>query len=89
MDTIYLRKLARKSIVNFGIYNGITVQMFIDQEYHWKLVYAYYRYTAISFLDEILDELKITEEFRIEKPGSNLEMFEKWKNKQRLERSNQ
>ena len=82
-DVVLLRTLARKSIMTGGPHEGLSVQMIINMGRQWRLAYTYFRYGMLSFLPDILDELGITEQFRIDKPGSDLEMFEKWKAFQR------
>lgn len=78
-DRMLLRVMARKSIFTGGKYEGLSVQMVLDLGKIWGLVCRYYRYDTISFLPDILDEIGITEEFRIKKPGSDIHLFEKWK----------
>ena len=73
MATTLLRKLSRKSQLKFGSMADITVQIAIDLglKEKTKLVWYYYNSSNITYMDDILDELKITEELRIEKPGKH------------------
>lgn len=74
---ILLRKLSRKSTLNFGQYADMTVQQVIDLHHHLILRWYYFNSSNITFFDDILDELSITEEYRIEKPGKNPELGRK------------
>ena len=79
MDVLRLRTMARRSLFEYGKLEGLSVQDTINSSRQYTLAYNYYRYGMISFLDEILEELLITGDLRIEKPGTNVEMYEKWK----------
>ena len=79
MDCLRLRKMARKSVFDGGQKKGLSVQQVLDLNDSFYLVFSYYKYETISFLDDILDELKIPLELRIEKPGANLKMYEEYK----------
>ena len=63
--------MARKSVFTFGKYENRTVQQCIDLKNLRALRWYYYNCSMISFLPDILDEIGITEEWRIEKPGKN------------------
>ena len=72
MDMVLLRKLTRKSTLNFGKYADYTVDQVLTKnpiDGINYLVWVYYNSSNISFVDEILLQLGITEENRIEKPG--------------------
>ena len=73
---ILKRTLTRKSILGFGYMEirDLSVQMILDINRGNELISAYYRLDKINFTEDILDELGITDEFRIEKPGKNYEM---------------
>lgn len=81
-QSIRLRKLTEKSLLGFGRFADRTIgQMLslrVDRIY---LRWVYYNSSKITFMDNILDDLKIYPEFRIEKPGTSEEMFEKLKQK--------
>lgn len=67
--TILLRTLSRKSIVGIGQLKTLTVADAFALEYQAKLIAAYYCNNTISFSDDILEDLGITGEYRIAKPG--------------------
>ena len=69
-----LRKLARKSTLNFGQFADMTVQQVIDLKHHRVLRWYYFNSSNITFMDDILDELNVTEKWRIAKPGKNPEL---------------
>ena len=71
--TILLRTLARKSVLDFGKYEGRSVQQVIDLKNIRLLRWYYYNCSMISFHTDILDEIGITEEWRIDKPGKDPE----------------
>jgi len=61
----------------------MTVQMAIDigLKGRVKLVWYYYNSSNITYMDDILDELRITDNLRIEKPGKSPYLFKVWKGK--------
>lgn len=67
--TIHLRTLARKSVLDFGKYEGWTVQQCLDMKNYRILRWYYYNCSMISFMPDILDEIGIPEDKRIAKPG--------------------
>ena len=71
MDVLRLRILARKSVMGFGYSDkrDLSIQQLLDIRSHSTLIKAYYGLDRISFSEDILDELKITKDLRIEKPG--------------------
>lgn len=66
-----LRTLTRKSLLKYGKYSDYRVGDVLSLGNIRYLRWFYYTFDKINFTDEILDELKITEEWRIEKPGSD------------------
>ena len=72
---ILKRILTRKSILGFGNYDvrDLSIQMLLDLRKYNVLICAYYNLDKIGFTDDILDELGITPEYRIEKPGKSEE----------------
>ncbi len=70
MKVLRLRVLARKSILGFGSaeIRDLSVQQIMDLKKHKKLVQAYFGLDRISFKDDILDELGITPDMRLNKP---------------------
>ena len=75
MDVVILRKLTAKSIIGFGPYKGVSVQQMIDLKRTIKLRSMYFNLSKITFIDEILDKIRIPEKYRIEKPGKNREFY--------------
>lgn len=74
MDVIRLRTLTYKSKMGFGSKENRerTVQSIL--KFHPRhLITAYFNLSKITFINEVLDELGITEKWRIEKPGNNKE----------------
>ena len=73
---ILKRILTRKSILGFGNFTvkDLSVQMLLDSGQQNYLIVSYYNYEKIDFEESILDELGITKEYRISKPGKSDEM---------------
>lgn len=67
-DVTLLRKLTKKSTLKFWDFHHPhrTVEEWIRID-RWTLIKAYYHLEAITFSDDVLDELGIT--YRIPKPG--------------------
>lgn len=72
-----LRLMTRKSKLNFGKWSDCTVQRLLDLRKPLVLIKAYYNYTNVNYIDDILDELGITEEYRIKKPSKDIKMLYK------------
>ena len=70
-----LRTLTRKSKLGFGKNANYTIQELLNRNKKVDLVCCYYKLTSINFTPDILDELKITEQFRIKKPSKNKLLF--------------
>ena len=70
-----LRTLTRKSKLGFGKYKDLTVQKILDMKMPLVLISPYYKLTSINYMDDILIELKITKEYRIEKPSANKDEY--------------
>jgi hypothetical protein len=70
------RILTRKSILGFGYVENrdLSVQMLLDLGQQYTLISAYFGLEKIDFTEDILEELGITAEFRIEKPNKNKEL---------------
>ena len=75
-----LRILTRKSKLGFGKWKDYTVQELLDLKRHMELISPYYKLTSINYIEDILIELKITPEYRIEKPSSNKEEYYRFLN---------
>ena len=69
--SVNLRKLTRKSRLGFGYRDikHITIQDILIMNKHKELIKIYFGLSKINFIDEILDELGISEDMRISKPG--------------------
>ena len=69
--SVNLRKLTRKSRLGFGYRDikHITIQDILIMNKHKELIKIYFGLGKINFTDDILDELGISEDMRIEKPG--------------------
>ena len=75
---VNLRKLTRKSRLGFGYRDikHITIQDILIMNKHKELIKIYFGLGKINFTDDILEELGISEDMRIEKPGK-IEDYEK------------
>lgn len=73
-----LRIMTRKSKIGFGKYKDLTVQTMLDFNRKLELISAYYKLTSINYNEDVLNELNITDEYRIDKPSSNKEMYYKF-----------
>ena len=78
MDTLHLRKMARKSVFDGGNCEHLSVQQILDLKRQTYLAFQYYNYSRISFMPDILEELGIVGKFTIIKPGKNPEIFNDW-----------
>ena len=67
MSSILLRKLTRKSTLNFGKFKDYTVEHLFGMKKQIELTSIYFKLSTITFTDDILNELVIDEEYRIEK----------------------
>jgi hypothetical protein len=71
-----LRKMAYKSVFNFGKFDGYTVEKLLELNHGSYLRFVYYNLSGISFIDEILEKIGIYGEdfdYRIKKPGKDPE----------------
>lgn len=82
---ILKRTLTRKSILGFGYSRDrdLSVQMLLDLGRKNLLISSYYGLDKIDFAPDILEELGITQNWIISKPGKDLEKREQFF-KQRL-----
>lgn len=69
--SVNLRKLTRKSRLGFGYkeIKEIRIQDILIMNKHKELIKIYFGLDKITFMDDILDEIGISEDMRIEKPG--------------------
>lgn len=70
-DVVTLRKLSRKSLLKFGKHSDLTVQQLIDTRNSIYLRWVYFNCSNITFMEDILEEIRIPFDFRINKPGKN------------------
>jgi len=77
-DIPTLRTLTYKSKLGFGKKKDLTIRMLLDLRKKMELVSAYYKLTSINFIPEILKDLGIVDELMINKPGSNIDMYQKY-----------
>ncbi len=75
MSSILLRVLTKKSTLNFGKYKDCTVEQFIGMKKQIALISMYFKLSTISFNEEILLELGITSDYRIQKPSTDEEKY--------------
>ena len=68
---VNLRKLTRKSRLGFGYRDikNINIQDILIMNKHKELIKIYFGLGKINFTDDILEELGISEDMRIKKPG--------------------
>lgn len=76
MDRVLLRTLTPLSRFDGGKYENQKVETVIKID-PFYIRYEYFRMSKISFTDEVLTVVGITEKYRIEKPSTNEEMFHK------------
>jgi len=74
---VLLRKLAEKSKINFGKYKDLTIREILNLNHPNYIRWIYFNMSGLSFVDDILEEVKVPEIYRIKKPGKNKELFEK------------
>jgi hypothetical protein len=87
MDVLRLRKLTRKSLLGFGKDADLTIGNMLDLQKTRYLRWVYFNCSMLTFMDDILDQIGIIEEFRIEKPGKDSEKHEELNNEIDLKRS--
>ena len=77
--SVNLRRLTRKSRLGFGYRDikDITIQDILIMNKHKELIKIYFGLGKINFIDEILDELGISEDMRIPKPGKIVDYDER------------
>jgi hypothetical protein len=77
--SVNLRKLTRKSRLGFGYkeIKEIRIQDILIMNKHKELIKIYFGLDKITFMDDILDELGISEDMRIEKPGKIRDLEER------------
>ncbi len=81
-----LRTLTRKSKLGFGKYKDLTVQKILDMRMPLVLISPYYKLTSINYMEDILIELRITDDYRIKKPSKDLDMYYRFLNENGFKR---
>lgn len=71
---ILLRKLTKKSTIDFGKHSGLKVGDLLNIMEIRYLRWMYYNCSMITFFDDILEQIGIPLKWRIDKPGKNPEM---------------
>jgi len=77
MAVTLLRTLTEKSQLKFGKYEYLTVREVLNLKHPQYIRWCYFNLDKISFIEDILNEVKIPEDYRIKKPGKNSELGEK------------
>lgn len=62
--------------MKFGQYEELTVQDIINLTKHKYLRWVYFNCSNIDFMDDVLDEIRIPENFRIKKPIKKPELHD-------------
>jgi hypothetical protein len=75
-ESVVLRTLTGKSVMWFGKYEGLKVQQIIDLHHKDYIRYIYYNFSGITFTEEVLKEVAISNERVIKKPGTAPEMHQ-------------
>lgn len=73
-DVTLLRKLTKKSIMKFGKHRDLTVQELINLYEKKYLRWVYFNCSNIDFMEDVLEEIKIPLNYRIQKPSKNLDL---------------
>lgn len=81
VDVTLSRKLTEKSKFGFGKYSDLKVREVLNMNHPNYIRWCYFNADKISFIDNILDEVKIPEDYRIEKPGKDPELGKKLEKK--------
>ena len=87
VGAVLLRTLTFKSVLWFGKYEGLRIQQIIDLQHQTYLRWLYYNIKGVSFVDEVLNRITITEDKRIPKPGVCPEMHIKVTNENKAKMS--
>ena len=69
------RMLTLKSKLGFGNYGDYTVKRLLSLDRHLILVHAYYCISNINYVEEVLEQLKLTPTYQISKPGTDKQNF--------------
>jgi hypothetical protein len=69
-DEVYLKTMTLKSIINFGKFKNHTVQRIIDLNKGYYLKQMYLNHKDLTFTDDVLKLIGITDKTKIKKPGT-------------------
>ena len=72
--SLSLRTLAEKSKFEGGKHDNLTVREVLNLEHPNYIRWCYFNQSKISFKDDLLDEVKISKDYRIKKPGTDPEL---------------
>ena len=72
-DIVLLRKLTEKSQLGFGMYADASISNLLDLYKFGYLRWVYFNSSNITFMDNILEIIKIPLDYRIVKPGVDRE----------------
>jgi hypothetical protein len=72
---ILKRTLTKKSVIGFGKYKKETVGKLLEMRLKRALVSMYYKMSSIDFTEDILMELGIVDEWKIDKPSIDNEKY--------------
>ena len=75
MDVPLLRTMTEKSIMGFGRHTDLSVGQLLALRHTKYLRWVYYNCSKITFTEEILKKIHIGEDYRIDKPGTNKELW--------------
>lgn len=81
-EHVRLRTMTWKSVLDGGKYQHCSVRQAYDaegEEGPQYLAWLYYQNANLSFCEEILQEIGITEDLRIEKPGKDDTKMRRWR----------
>lgn len=70
----HLRKLTKKSKLNFGKWEQLTVENLINNNHTQYLRWVYFNMSNIDFMDDVMEAIGIPAIIRIKKPGTNKEL---------------
>ena len=73
---IYLRTLTERSQLKFGKHYDLTVHELLILQKHRYLRWIYFNCSMITFMPNILELIRIDEEFIIDKPGKAPELYD-------------
>ena len=74
-NNVNKRVLTLKSRLGFGKYANNTIQEIVNLGKNQYLRWVYYNYEHIDYIEEILNIIYITDEYRIIKPAKNVELL--------------